>query len=1020
MVYVKLRGASAGQIFLKHSEKPERERLAAARTRLAEIDRQQSAFKARLDERGAKEVYRFRQTMNAFQILVPAEKIAEIRALPDVERVEIVPKYTLDTSTSVPFIGAPELWGIPANLDGSGIRIGVIDTGIDYTHANLGGSGKPEDFLVNNSNIIEPGSFPTKKVLGGWDFVGNDYNADGASPDTYTPKPDPDPLDCNGHGSHVAGIAAGVGVSSDGTAYAGAYNNELLFKRFYIGPGVAPRASLYALKVFGCIGSTKVVAPALEWAADPNGDGDPSDRLDVLNLSLGSPFGNWTVSESEIIETLSGLGAVIVGSSGNSGNTFYITGGVASAPQSISVANSIDNGISQQALEILEPVSIAGLYPAPEGAFTMPLILNGAVSGNVVYVQPADSCSTPTNAAEIAGNIALIDRGVCTFQAKILNAQNAGAMAAIIVNNNDAAPSVMGGSSAGISIPGVMISKADGALIKEHLGEGVRVLLNARNQIARPDLTDLVYDSSSRGPDWAHRLKPDISAPGYDIFSTNIATGFRGTSKTGTSMASPHIAGAAALAKQANPALFTAGIKAILMNTAEPIRDALDNPYPQSRMGAGRVRLDKLAETRMFAMADNDTGEVSLNFGFQNLSTETEITRVVILRNFHTKPITCEVAIEQTVTEKGVAIEPSVYSFTISPQSILRIPVTLKANPLLFDRTPDPTTGDQLGRPRHTLYECSGRILFNNAIQPISLPYYAVMRAASDRRAANHVIPFLADNAATSVPIELSGISPHGAPLLSAFQLGALSENKGFADPNRAAADILAVGAASNYFFTKTLLDTFIYFGIATVGDRPNPGPGFGEFIIWIDTNGDGKNDFMLRNTDCGTLSGQSATDTYLTILNNLKTGKVTIGKPINWYDANVNDSALLNSNVFVLPVRAQDLGLTDTATRFDYTVQSYAVQDYFNESVEMTDKATFDPLHPIVETGRYGLGGAPFFDDTADSMLVQVDKAALRENPHAGNVMLLHHMNRSDARLEIVRIAPYAPTGARTMWSLY
>jgi len=67
-------------------------------------------------------------------------------------------------------------------LDGSGIRIGIIDTGIDYMHADLGGSGKPEDFIANDSTIIESGTFPTQKVLGGWDFVGNDYNADSARP----------------------------------------------------------------------------------------------------------------------------------------------------------------------------------------------------------------------------------------------------------------------------------------------------------------------------------------------------------------------------------------------------------------------------------------------------------------------------------------------------------------------------------------------------------------------------------------------------------------------------------------------------------------------------------------------------------------------------------------------------------------------------------------------------------------------------------------------------------------------
>ena len=99
-------------------------------------------------------------------------------------------------------------------------------------------------------------------------------------------------MDCGGHGSHVAGTVGGSGVRSDGTPFPGPYDGNVPFSSLRIGPGVAPKASLYALRVFGCSGSTGLVTQALEWAIDPNKDGDFSDHLDVVNMSLGSEFGD--------------------------------------------------------------------------------------------------------------------------------------------------------------------------------------------------------------------------------------------------------------------------------------------------------------------------------------------------------------------------------------------------------------------------------------------------------------------------------------------------------------------------------------------------------------------------------------------------------------------------------------------------------------------------------------------------------------------------------------------------------
>src|SRR6185312_14469723 len=159
---------------------------------------------------------------------------------------------------------------------------------------------------------------PTAKVVGGFDFAGPTYNADVAG---STPTPDPDPLDGNGHGSHVAGTAAGFGVTGS------------------IGPGVAPEALLYALKVFNDTeGSTNLVSEAIEWALDPNHDGNMKDHLDVINMSLGSPFGDPDDPSAISAENAADLGVIVVASAGNEGEFPYITGAPAVAPGAISVA----------------------------------------------------------------------------------------------------------------------------------------------------------------------------------------------------------------------------------------------------------------------------------------------------------------------------------------------------------------------------------------------------------------------------------------------------------------------------------------------------------------------------------------------------------------------------------------------------------------------------------------------------------------------------------------------------------
>src|SRR6185436_11075202 len=165
------------------------------------VTAEQASMRSAIEAYGAKELSALKVGANGVRVLVDESQIENLRALPGVRSVGRVTKFKMDNITSVPAIGAPVVWQ-KYKVKGKGIRIGIIDSGIDYLHANFGGAGDPAAYAANNKNVIEAGTFPTAKVVGGFDFAGPTYNADVAG---STPTPDPDPLDGNGHGSHVAG-----------------------------------------------------------------------------------------------------------------------------------------------------------------------------------------------------------------------------------------------------------------------------------------------------------------------------------------------------------------------------------------------------------------------------------------------------------------------------------------------------------------------------------------------------------------------------------------------------------------------------------------------------------------------------------------------------------------------------------------------------------------------------------------------------------------------------------------------
>jgi subtilisin family serine protease len=315
---------------------------AITQAHLAWIDQAQQQLMGTLAVYDAQILYRVQRVFNGVAVYAPADQVDALAALPGVQGVyPLIPK-TPSNARTAEFLHAPALWeGLDhAGLTGKGISIAIIDTGIDYLHTMFGGPGT--GYVLNDTTIIgDVPNFPGAKVVGGYDFAGDSYDAGPtAGSDQVVPKPDSDPMDCYGfgHGTHVAGTAAGYGVQTNGTTYLGPYDTAIDLDTLRIGPGLAPQANLYALKVFGCSGSSNIVEAAIEWAVDPNQDGDFSDHVDVINMSLGSSFGSNFDPTTIAVENAAKLGILVVSSAGNTGDVHYAVGSPGMATRAIAVA----------------------------------------------------------------------------------------------------------------------------------------------------------------------------------------------------------------------------------------------------------------------------------------------------------------------------------------------------------------------------------------------------------------------------------------------------------------------------------------------------------------------------------------------------------------------------------------------------------------------------------------------------------------------------------------------------------
>ena len=497
-----------------------------------------------------------------------------------------------DLATAITMTGA-DIAQNTLGLTGAGVKVAVMDTGIDIDHPDLGGNGVPGGT-----------PFPSARITHGWDFVGDAYNADPSSP-SYDPVPHPDarPDDCAGHGTHVAGIVGANGAVR----------------------GVAPGVTFGSYRVFGCQGSTEadIMLAAMERVL--------ADGMNVLNMSIGSSYQWPQYPTAQASDRLVNKGVAVVASIGNSGAEGLYTAGAPGVGKKVIGVASFDNiAITLPTFTISPDNTVIG-YNAATGAPPAPTSGTSPMARTGTVTSTADAC-VALPAGSLAGKVALIRRGTCSFYIKSSNAQAAGAIGVVLYNNvaGRVSPTVAGAPP--ITIPVVAVSNTEGALINGRLAAGpVDMTWQAGVASFASPTGGLISSFSSYGLAADLSLKPNIGAPGGSIYSTYpLELGGHAT-LSGTSMSSPHVAGGVALVLQAKPSTPSNGMKSRLQNSADPHNwwrapglGFLDNVH---RQGAGMLDIpgavlaSTIVEPSELALGESQAGPATRTLTIRNTGT---------------------------------------------------------------------------------------------------------------------------------------------------------------------------------------------------------------------------------------------------------------------------------------------------------------------------------------------------------------------------------------------------------------
>ncbi len=908
-------------------------------TVIESLEAQQDAITGTLEAQGAEVTAQMQSAYNGIQATLPANQIEAVAELPGVVAVHSAGRHTIDNAVSVPFLGVPQVWE-STGYTGTGVKVAIIDTGIDWTHAAFGGEGTVEAyeaaFAVSDEDA-DPAFFgpDAPRIKGGIDLVGDDYNADPGS-DSYQPipKPDPNPLDCNGHGTHVAGTTGGSGVNADGTTYTGPWDSTTSSNAFRVGPGVAPEVDLYGIRVFGCDGSTDVVVAAIDWAV--------ANGMDVINMSLGSTWGRGDDPDAVAASNAVGAGVVVVASAGNSGPSPYMTGSPGTGDGVIAVSavdssETFPGAIVTIGGQQIEAINANGGEVGGLGELTVVrLVDDPATSEENEALGCSEAAYTKAGIVEGGNQLAVSTRGTCARVAKAVFAQKAGAAAALMVNSTDDLPPYEGqitsnpdtGEAYDVTIPFLGVRSSSGAAFVTNA-----TATFAATSIVNPGFRKYASFSSGGPRSGDGAVSPDVAAPGVSIASAGVGTGDAAAIISGTSMAAPHVAGVAALSVEAHPKWSAPQVAASIVSTADPDKVA---GQKLSLGGVGLVDTAQAVATQVTATGDafrTESGwarESALSFGVQESWLGFGGIKTITVRNDGTQTVTYKVSTAPSAQSlAGAKISLSTKSVTVRPGGTAKILVTAVA--------PASAAPTSLGGvDQFSFYEISGDVVLTAADSTLRVPYLLVPR--SNSTVSTSTGPWFSKKQNVkdgSKSVKLTN-------LLGALDADADFYQWGLSDKKDVSKELADTGYDLRAAGVQALPngdDTLLVFAVNTHKRWSNAASN--EFDVLLDLDRDGQPEYALFAVDSGLVRAGDPNGVSEVFLSDIATGDTYIVG----YDA----VAPTDSSTILLPMDASMLGITGA---FDYTVQSFAITHDGSDAFD--GWASFNPAAPAITNGQY------------------------------------------------------------------